>query len=48
MSLSDGDFPSESVSKSPAELSVCHSQNSDRKICCSGHDIGLVKGNVLQ
>ena len=39
MSLLDGDSPSQSVSQSPAELSICNSQDSDREIHSSGHDV---------
>ena len=32
--------PSESVPSSPAELSICHSQDSDKERLSSGHDTG--------
>ena len=32
--------PSESVHQYPAELSICHSQDSDRERRSSGHDTG--------
>ena len=47
MSLFDGDSSSEPVPhESPADLSSCHSQDSDRETHNSGHDTG--GGNVLQ
>ena len=47
MSLLDGDSSSEPVPhESPADLSSCHSQDSDRETHNSGHDTG--GGNVSQ